>query len=464
MAEEKKKKGFKMPHLLFLMLGLITFMSIMTYVIPAGEFGVNPETGALIGDQFNYLGYQVPVNPWQAFLLILPGMTNSGLVVSMVLMGGGTTEIILTTGALDDMINWAVYALKDAGISVLVPLMCIVIGLLGGFGGGDQLVAIVPIGVMFAKKLKLDPIIAAAVTFMSSMVGFATGPTRLMIPQTMLGIPVYSGFGMRCAIMIFAILVNAVYTTMYAKKIAKNPAKSAMGNTEWMQSFEGDTGELEAVEFSPKAAITTFIFFAQYAVIVYLLIAKSMGNPVMPAIQIIVSVSLGLFYGMSFDQVGNAFARGVAGMGFVGVVIGFAGAMSLVMSTGKIIHTIVYTLSKPLFGFNAGFVGVGISIVVMVINLFIPSASSKAAILIPIIKPMVEALGVHGQIAAQAFQVGDGFTNSITPSLGWTAGSLQTAGVSFPQWWKYSLPLVGILMVISWVQIYFLGAAGWTGM
>ena len=466
MAEVKKKKGFKMPHLFFLMLGLLVFMSILTYIVPAGEYARNPETNALMGDSFAFLGAQNPINPWEAFLRILPGIQNSGFVIALVLMGGGTTGIILDTGALDDIINWAVYALKDAGTSILVPLMCILIGLLGGFGGGDQLIAIVPVGVMFAKKLKLDPIIAAAVTFMSSMVGFATGPTRLLIPQTMLDIPVYSGFGMRVIIMIFAILVNAAYTTWYAKRIQKDPTKSFMGNTDWMKDLS-DEGEMEKVEFDLKSAIVTFLFLAQYVLIVWMMLATEAfknNNAVMPAVQILVSVLCGVIYKMSFDDIGNSFARGVAGMGFVAVVIGLAGSMSLVMTDGKIIHSIVYYMSLPLRNLSAGFVAIGVSIVIMIINLFIPSASSKAAILIPIIRPLIESLGVPGQVAAQAFQVGDGFTNSITPSLGWTSGSLQTAGVSFPQWWKYSVPLVLILMVISWVQLYFLGVAGWTGL
>jgi Predicted membrane protein len=464
MAEEKKKKGFKMPHLLFLMLGLIMFMSAMTYIIPAGEYVLNPDTNTLMGDSFHYIGEQSPVSPVQALMFLLPGLQNSSMVISMLLMGGGTTGIVLTTGAIDDLISWAIYKLKDSGTSVLVPLMCMMIGLLGAFGGGDSLVAIVPIGVMFAKKLKLDPIMAAAVTFMASMVGFATGPTKLMVPQMMLDIPIYSGFAMRCALMMIALVVNAIYTTWYAKRIQKDPTKSAMGNTDWLKDLENsEIEELAEVVFSPKSALVTFLYFGQYAVIVYLMLVKGFTNAVTPAIQIVVAISCGFIYGMKPDEIGAAHARGVAGMGFVGVVIGMAGCMSLVMSTGKIIHTFVYVLSLPLKNLSGGFIAVGVSIVVMIINLFIPSASSKAAILIPIIRPLVESLGVPGQMAAQAFQVGDGFTNSITPSLGWTAGSLQTAGVSFPQWWKYSLPLVGILMVIAWVEIYFLGVTGWTG-
>ena len=38
MAEEKKKKGFKLPHLFFLLLYLMVLMVILTYVLPAGQF------------------------------------------------------------------------------------------------------------------------------------------------------------------------------------------------------------------------------------------------------------------------------------------------------------------------------------------------------------------------------------------------------------------------------------------
>lgn len=47
---EKKKRGFKMPHIMFLILGILMVMSLLTYVIPAGQFAKDPDTGKLIGD------------------------------------------------------------------------------------------------------------------------------------------------------------------------------------------------------------------------------------------------------------------------------------------------------------------------------------------------------------------------------------------------------------------------------
>ena len=35
---EKAKKGFKMPHLFWIMMGLLLFACLLTYIIPGGEF------------------------------------------------------------------------------------------------------------------------------------------------------------------------------------------------------------------------------------------------------------------------------------------------------------------------------------------------------------------------------------------------------------------------------------------
>ena len=60
---KKVKKGFKMPHLFWIMICLLFVSSLLTYVIPAGQFMTDPETGKILGDQFQYLGAQTPVSP-----------------------------------------------------------------------------------------------------------------------------------------------------------------------------------------------------------------------------------------------------------------------------------------------------------------------------------------------------------------------------------------------------------------
>ncbi|MEG1781752.1 MAG: AbgT family transporter [Oscillospiraceae bacterium] len=462
-TQAKKKREFKMPHLFFLMLGLIMLMSLATYIIPAGQFATDPATGKLMGDSFAYIGEQTHVSPWKALTMLLQGFMNSSYIMSLLLIGGGTVGVIMATGAIDEIISWAIYKLNDKGVTVLVPLLFFIIAIQGAFGGGDQMIAIVPMGIMFAKKLKLDPIAAVGVSFFASFVGFAVGPTRAMTPQIMMGITPYSGFGVRVVIMFLIIFIGLGYTLWYALRVAKDPSKSFMGNTDWLSDCTPD-GEAKKVDFNPRAALITLIFFGQYAVIVYMNSILNMGVAVMPGVMFISCILCGLIKGMSFDDIGNAFAKGTAGMAFVAAIIGMAGTMSLVMSTGNILHTIVYVLASPLKGLGQGLASIGISLVVTIINIFIPSASAKQAILIPIIQPMAEALSLSGNLAVCAFMFGDGFTNLITPALGVTAGSLALCGVPINKWLKFALPIVGIMVLASFVILFGLGSIGWTGL
>ena len=463
-APAKKKSKLKMPHLLFLMLGLILLISLLTYIVPAGQFATDPETGALIGDEFHLLGHQTPVNIWQALNYILPGFMNSSYVISLLLISGGCVGVIMGTGAFDEMVNWALYKLQDKGVSVLVPIVFMVIAIHGGFGGGDSMIALVPLGVMMAKKLRLDPIMAVALTFFASFTGFAVGPRRISTAQLMMDVPMYSGFVERTVILLVIITIGMLYTLHYARKIAKDPTKSAMGNTDWMETYHAETGdEMEVVAFNPRAALVTVLFFAQYFVIVYMMTVLGMANTIMPAVQIPVAILCGLIYGQNLDKIGAAFAKGTSGMAFVAAVIGLAGTMSLVMENGNILHTIVYYACLPLRELSLGLASVGMSAIVAFLNLFVPSASAKMAILIPIIKPMAESLGMSGNLAVSAFQFGDGFTNLVTPALGATAGSLAIAGVPLSKWLKWALPITLLMLVVSWIILYFLGSVGWTG-
>ncbi|MGN9165824.1 AbgT family transporter [Tissierellaceae bacterium HCP3S3_D8] len=167
---------------------------------------------------------------------------------------------------------------------------------------------------------------------------------------------------------------------------------------------------------------------------------------------------------MTGDEIGNSFAKGLSGMAFVVFVIGMARVVSLVMNEGQIIHTIVYNLTRPIMNLNRGLSAIGITTIIALINPIIPSASSKAAILIPIIKPITEALDMTPQIAISAFQYGDGFTNIISPALGWTIGSAAVAKVPFQKWVKWSMPIVIIMIILSFGWIFMLNAIGWTGL
>lgn len=454
MAEEKKKKGFKLPHLLFLMLGMMVLMVVLTYILPAGQFVDGVYTSV----------ERSPVNPWQALLYIYEGLTNSATVIASLLSVGGCIAVIMKTGALDRVIDACIYALKDKGAAVLVPMMFFLMAMLGGFSGSDAMVAVVPVGVMVAKKLRLDPIAGASMSLAGTLTGFACRPGGAYTAQALMDIPLYSGYNERVIILMITAVVGAIYATAYAIRVEKNPAKSLMGNSDWQAELEGDVGELKEAKLNPKDLITVILFIGQFPVSIYMNLGMGLGMRAMPAVMIPNCILIGLIQGMDTDTIGKTFAGGVGNMGFIAFIIGFAGAISLVMKNGMILDTIAYYASRPLAGLSKGFAAIGISAVVTALNFFIPSASAKVAALMPIVKPMAGALGIPGQVAVQAFLVGDGMCNIISPFLGWTMGGLAVAKVPYDKWLKWAIPFVVIMLLLEWVILYYLSSIGWTGL
>lgn len=86
-----EKKSFKLPHLFFLLLGLLIVITLLTYVLPAGEF---------VEGVYTPLAERTPVSLPQAFLYIYDGIANSAMILAMLLSIGGCVQIGLATKAL----------------------------------------------------------------------------------------------------------------------------------------------------------------------------------------------------------------------------------------------------------------------------------------------------------------------------------------------------------------------------
>lgn len=436
----KEKKAFKMPHLLWIMFGIILLSCLATYLIPAGQFMTNA-AGEIVGTDFEYLGHQTPVSPWDALMLMKTGLNGAATIMFVVMVSGATINVVLETGAMDDLMNWAVYKLKDKGSSLLIALMMILMAYLGGFGGTDALIAVVPIGILFSKKLKLDPIVALGVTTFAALVGFGTGPAQQATTQMLMGVTPYSAFFTRLVIMNFFLAVAIFMVLAYVKKIRKNPEASLMYSEGWRPDAvledADESSVLKKVEMSWRKFAVIIIFLLQYLIIaLYSLLGGSETFDFMIAVMIVTMILVGIVGGMSADELGQSFARGLASMAFVAFVIGMAKVISLVLGNGNVIHTIVYVLTLPLLALPKSVSSIGLTIIVSIINPLIPSATSKAAILVPIMKPVAEALGLQPNLAVVAYQMGDSFTNLLSPLLGWMVGSCAMANVPFAKWYK----------------------------
>lgn len=460
----EKKKSFKMPHLFWIMFGILLIASVLTYIIPAGNFALDANEN-ILPDSFSYLNKQTPITPWRTLTMVYDGLVGSGFIIWIVLAAGAMTGMVMATGAIDDIINWSIYKLQDKNESILISVMFVLMVYLGGFGGSDALIAVVPIGVIFSKKLKLDPIVALGVTTFATLIGFGTGPVNTSTSQMLFEVPLYGTFFTMFIIMNLFMVVGLFFLLRYVKKIKKDPTKSLMYSEGWDPEKIDTNDSVEDVIGStqktmPKKSILIFaIYLIQYLTIVlYPIIGsgKTSQFAFIVSINIIVAITVGFIAGFSFDKIGNEFAKGLSAMAFVAFVIGLARVLSMVLIDGNIMDTIVYVLTRPLLQLPRAFSSIFMTGLIGLLDIVVPSSASKSATLIPILKPVLETLNIDANIGVHAFQYGDAFGNFLSPALGWLVGSCVMAEVPFPKWVKWVLPIIVVFFIIAFIIIFLM--------
>ena len=143
------------------------------------------------------------------------------------------------------------------------------------------------------------------------------------------------------------------------------------------------------------------------------------------------------------------------------LVLGMAKAVSLVLTQGNIIDTMVYGMSSILGGLPAGLSAVIMFLIQTIVNFFINSGSGQAAAMMPIMAPLSDLIGVSRQTAILAFQMGDGLSNMIWPTSASMMAYVFAANEKFESYLKFVLPIFLIVSVLGAIMLVIGTAIGY---
>ena len=452
------KKKFEVPHILLIIAGITLFACLLTYIAPAGVFDVDAKGNAIAGTY--HLVERTTVSPLQALLWVKKGIENAASMISLMLIGGGSIACIVGTGAFDDILNYGVYKLSDRSVSVLVPCIVVLMGLLGSFAGTDSMIAFVTVGLVICKRLKLDRICAMGMFYLGYLVGMGATFTGMITMQLMAGVEPMTGMGVRMIVWAMFVALNAWWCTRYAKKITKDPSKSLCGEC---LAPDEDMEEIKEAKFPLRGIIVVLVMFGIYGF--YAIANQKWGwdQSYLVALQIVLAYAAGIIYGQNLNKVSKNFFNGACSMGGISLVMGCARVIGFTLTEGHIMHTLANAAANIIGGSGLAMAGAGLFIFTLIFNLFIPSRTSKMAVMFPVLIPIGDVCGLSRQVVALAYQYGDSISNTLTPMSGPLVGALGLADVSYDQWIKYSAPLMGIFAIISIVLVSFLASIGYVG-
>lgn len=244
--------------------------------------------------------------------------------------------------------------------------------------------------------------------------------------------------------------VSIWYVMRYAKKVQKNPELSIVKDVELSAKGLSEE-ELLKTEFTARHKISMLLFLITVILIMYGAVKLGWYINEIAGLFIGMMILVGLIQKYNFSEIAQIFIEACRDIMFGALVCGVAKVILLVMQDGMIIDTltnaivnIANTNSKYLSGFM-------MLIVQNLLNFFIPSGSGQAVTSMPIMVPIADMVGLPRQVAVLAYQFGDGFSNMIWPtSVATWCGMMK---LPMDKWYKFVLPLGGILFVMEAIAI-----------
>lgn len=455
---------------------------------------------------------------WQVFSALYEGFSQQAGIIAFVLIIGGAFWVVNSTKAVDEGIMKFIskvqslerFALvRKLGVgNIVITLVMLLFGLFGAvFGMSEETIAFVAVVIPLARSLGYDDFVGVCMVYVAAHVGFAgamLNPFTIGIAQDMASLPLFSGIEYRIICWAVLMVVTIAFVLWYARRVRKPVGQSASDGAPaqaeaesaaspvraWIcyaalcvvlilfSVFYADgctiklgqasydapwlmwmlTGLFASVSFfALRNSIRMFILDLLMFTIVFLVVG-AMGYgwylSEICALFMALAVAAGFSAGYSADRIAKEFVAGAKDIFSAALIIGFAAGIIIILKNGQVIDTMLASMASALEG--SGRVGALGSMygIQTFINLFIPSASAKAAVTMPIMAPFADMIGVSRQATVLAFQFGDGFTNMITPCSGVLMAVLSVAKIPYGTWvrwiWKFILVLIilGFLLLL----------------
>ena len=458
MEQAVKKKRFKVPHTYVIIGIILVIVTAMTWLIPAGEFErvEDPATGqtVVVNDSFRFVE-QTPVGPFRMIMAIGDGMVNASDIIFFIFFAYGFVYLLIKTGAFYGSIGALSRRLRGSE-SLIFPVFMVMFGICGStFGMYEETYGLLPAFIGIAIALGYDGLVGGAAVVLGVATGFAAAtlnPFTIGIAQGIAQVPIGSGVGYRIVCLILFEGLAIWYVMRYAKKVKKDPSKSLVRDIQFNVGEEGMTkSKMEALPFTGKHKFIMLLFLATIVILVFGTTQLGWYLSELSALFLIMMIVVGLIGGFGLSQICKLFVEAVSEVIFGALVVGVARSLTIVMTEGNIIDTIVYYMAGALGKAGTEVAAVGMIFVQNILNFFIPSGSGQAAVSMPIMTPLADAIGLNRQIAVLAFQFGDGFSNLFWPTVVATECGLM--GIPVERWYKFMTPLFGMMLGLQVVMI-----------
>ena len=458
-----------------ILLAVLIFVGVLTYVIPAGRYTIYTTDITKAGlpfyeyttdasldkqiviDSFRHLtsaenASRLPIwrwiiAPFEALFKSSNSM-NMIMIVALLLVLGGTFKVLEQSGGLVSLVRVIMKKLQSKRFVAIWAITAVIMILSAVFGLQEQLLILYPVFAMLCVALNWTRFTAISFILIASGVGFTTALTNPMTIGTAsiaAGVSVTDGLWYRAIIFVVMYVITSLFLTYLAKRDEKK-AKEKFD----VEGFVMVTEEEHKEDIHKAKMIIILFSIALLAVIITTAIdaLRSLAMVFMALAFIIGTVVVGRKLLGSYKKLGACFVKGVKDVLPSIVIIMIAFGITYIAQQGNILHTIFNYFYNLVSNISPYLAVIILYVFVLIIEFFIPSASAKAVLIIPMLT-LAPIDGISKTVIILTYLFADGYTNVLYPTCGTLLVGLGLANVSFAEWFKKTILFQLILFVVS---------------
>lgn len=440
----KQKNGNKFPDAIVIIFTMSIIAALLTYILPSGEYKRKSvgKIKEIIPDSFHATPKH-PAGIMDFFTAIPHGLVESADIIFLVLIIGGAIAIIDSTGATYSGIQTLVEKTKGNQYLLIITI-ALLFGIMHQVGvSGNTVIAFIPIGIMLAKALKLDAVVGVAMVYLGNFAGGAVGtfdPAIMGVAQRIAGVPLFSGAWYRIIIFIALIIVTIIYICWYTRKISLDPSKSILKDNPFPVINEDSIQNYE--KFNKKHFLIIMIFIGSIGVFLYGVFHYKWSVKELSAIFIIAAILVAFVERISPNDFIKIFMEGVRKLAYGAIIIGVARSIIVIFKDAHVLDTITHAATAHMQDLPTTIGALAMFAFNWFFNILVSSGSGQASIVMPIMSPIGDMIGLTRQTTVLAFKLGDGITNIITPFSGVLMSVLAIGGIPWTKWLRFAFPLV----------------------
>lgn len=433
----------RLPHPLILLLGGVAVAALLTWTLPAGRHQRRTDAASgrevVVGGTYARVD-PAPVGPAAAVLAVPGGIVAGADVILTILFVGGAFALLDATGALARLVGSLVGRTRRHRLVVIaVSLIFATLGALENMH--EEIIALIPVLLVLSRGLGFGAVTALAMSVGAAVVGSAFGPTNPFqtgIALRFAELPALTLPGLRFGLLGASVAVWIAWTLLMIPRDDVFPAVT----TPVSDPASGRDLVLLALAVLP---------FIPYVIGV---MRYDWGFNELSALFLVAGFAIGLVSGRGLSGTAVIFLESMKGLLAAGLFVGVARGISVVLTDGLVIDTIVHGLAAPLAQVPGRLSAVLMVPVHALLHVPVPSVSGQAVLTMPIMAPLSDLLGVTRDAAVIAYQTGAGLMDMITPTNGALLAMMLGAQVSYGRWLRFAIPgallvaLVGVAGVV----------------